>query len=122
MPRFKQIDTSTNKDVFESTFTSFIIVGIVGCFLGWLFGITGAFTSYSNKEKEKLKLSGGRLGVGVSIGFFWGIAIGLGLLINGIRQNNMALWLPSVFIFPLSIILGIYCVKKYKSILKTIAN
>ena len=122
MAYITRVDNSTRKGVFKSTFITTIVTGIIFCFIGWMIGLTGGNVKYSDSEKNRLNLLGGRLGVGVAIGFFWGIILSIGLMVNGIRDINVLSIICSVLAFPTSIWLGISCIKKYNSQLKTIVE
>ena len=115
-----QVDNSTRKGLFKSSYISNIVLSIIFAFIGWMIGLMGDNVRYSDYEKNRLHALGNRLGVGTAIGFFWGVILGIGLFVNGIRNSNVFYIIISILAIPLSIWLGVACVRKYKNTLNNI--
>ena len=113
-------DKSTRKGVFKSTFITYLVMGIIFCFISWIMALFGGNVKYSDSEKNRLNLLGGRLGTGVAIGFSWGLIWSAALIVNGIRNGNISNIIIGILLIPLCILLAIYCIRRYLKEMKNI--
>ncbi len=110
-----QRDLSSRKEVFRSCFKAGLIGGILFSFIAWIFlGIFGGNITYSDIEKNRLKNLAYRLGIGTSIGFYYGILLFIVLLMLGIQQRSVQKIIMGFVLLLPFILLGGFCVKKYK--------